>query len=286
LTEYSEDLIEHYSERLLRKSGYSGEGFAAGYDSYRPSPPPALLDVLCLEAQVERPRFVVDLGSGTGLSTRAWADRADEVVGIEASPEMRAQAEATTSETLQQTVAKSLRGVRFVQGFAQETGLPDGVADVVTCSQSFHWMEPEPTLAEAARILRPGGVFAAYDYDWPPVVHPEIEAAYEEMLRRVGRLRAGPRGQMRYSKEGHLERIRESGHFRHTREVVLHSREPGSAERIVGMALSLGPMTVLLQEGVSEEEVGLAALREAVARILGEREVEMFLGYRVRLGVR
>ena len=40
-------------------------------------------------------------------------------------------------------------------------------ADIVTCSQSFHWMEPEPTLAEIARILRPGGVFAAYDYDWP-----------------------------------------------------------------------------------------------------------------------
>ncbi len=285
MTEYSEDLIEHYSERLLRSSGYSGDGFAAGFDSHRPSPPPALLDVLCLEAQVERPRIVVDLGSGTGLSTRAWADRADEVVGIEASPEMRAHAEAT-SQALQQTVAKSLGGVRFVQGFAQETGLPDGVADVVTCSQAFHWMEPEPTLAEAARILRTGGVFAAYDYDWPPVVHPEIEAAYEEMLGRVGRLRAGPRGQMRYSKEGHLEQIRASGHFRFVREIVLHSRERGSAERIVGMALSLGPMTVLLKEGVTEEEIGLAALREVSARVLGDREVEMFLGYRVRLGVR
>ena len=225
---------------------------------------------------MERPRLVVDLGSGTGLSTRAWADRADEVVGVEASPEMRAQAEAATSR----------ENVRFVQAYAQETGLPGGVADIVTCSQSFHWMEAEPTLAEAARILRPGGVFAAYDYDWPPVVHWEVEAAFEEMLRRVGRLRSGPRGRMRYAKEGHLERMRASGHFRQAREIVLHSREQGSAERIVGMALSLGPMVVLLQEGTSEEEIGLAALREAAARALGEREVEIFLGYRVRLGVK
>lgn len=225
---------------------------------------------------MERPRLVVDLGSGTGLSTRVWADRADEVVGVEASPEMREQAEAATLA----------QNVRFVQAFAHETGLADGTADVVTCSQSFHWMEAELVLAEAARILRPGGVLAAYDYDWPPVIHWEVEAAYEEMLRRLGRLRAGPRSRMRYSKEGHLERIRESGHFRYTREAVLHSRERGSAERIVGMALSLGPLTVLLQEGVSENEIGLAALREAVARHLGEREVEMFLGYRVRLGVR
>ena len=275
MTEHSADLIEHYSERLVRGSGYARPGFAAGYDSHRPSPPDALLDVLCLEAQVERPRLVVDFGSGTGLSTRAWAERADEVVGVETSPEMREQAEAATAAA----------NVRFVQAFAQETGLSDAAADIVTCSQSFHWMEPEPTLAEAARILRPGGVFAAYDYDWPPVVHWEVEAAFAELIRRVGRMRA-ERGNPRYSKDQHLERLRGSGHFRHAREVVLHSRERGSAERIVGMALSLGPLTVLLNEGVTEEEVGLADLREAAHRALGDREVELFLCYRVRLGIR
>jgi SAM-dependent methyltransferase len=277
-------LTEH-SEHLIEQSGYAAEGFASGYDSHRPSPPRALLDILCLEAQVERPGLVVDLGSGTGLSTRAWADRAEQVVGVEASPEMRAQAEATTFQTLQQTVAKSLRGVRFVQAFAQATGLPDGMADIVTCSQSFHWMEPEPTLAEAARILRPGGVFAAYDYDWPPVVHWEVEAAFEEMVQRLG-MRRALRGQRRHTKDMHLERIRGSGHFRYTREITLHSRERGSAERIVGMAHSLGPLAVMLKEGVSEEDIGLAALRQTAARTLGEREVEMIFGYRVRLGVR
>src|SRR5436309_2162724 len=194
---YSEDLIEHYSERLLRRTGYERPGFAEGYDSHRPSPPATLLDMLCLEAQVERPRLVVDLGSGTGLSTRAWAERADEVVGIEGSPEMRAQAEAATAAP----------NVRFVQAYAQDTGLPEAAADIVTCSQSFHWMEPEPTLAEAARILRPGGVFAAYDYDWPPVVHPEVEAAFEELMRRLGRMRA-EHGRARVSKDKHLARIR------------------------------------------------------------------------------
>jgi SAM-dependent methyltransferase len=272
LTEHSANPTGNYSESLLRSSGYAVEGFAAGYDSHRPAPPPALLDVLCSEAQVERPRLVVDLGSGTGLSTRVWADRADEVVGIEATPEMSEQAAAATSAG----------NVSFVHAYAQETGLPDGGADIVTCSQSFHWMEAEPTLAEAARILRPGGVFAAYDYDWPPVVHWEVEAAFEEVLSR----RRGPRSETRYSKEGHLGRIRESGLFRYVREIVLHSREQGSADRIVGMALSIGPMTVMLDEGVSEEEIGLPALREAAARALGDRKVEMFLSYRVRLGVR
>jgi len=94
------------------------------------------------------------------------------------------------------------------------------------------------------------------------------------------------RGRPGYSKDEHLDRIRESGHFSYAREVVLHSRDRGSAERIVGMALSLGPLTVLLQEGVTEEEIGLARLREAADEALGDREVEIFLCYRARLGVR
>jgi SAM-dependent methyltransferase len=271
----SSDPIEHYSGRLIQGSGYTKPEFAGGYDVNRPSPPAALLDVLCLEARVERPSLVVDLGSGTGLSTRAWAERADVVVGVEASDEMRGRAEQATSAP----------NVRYVQGYAQETGLPAGEADIVTCSQSFHWMESEPTLAEAARLLRPGGVFAAYDYDWPPVCDWEVEQAFSELVRRVGKARGIPK-KLRYDKSEHLDRIEASGQFRFVREVVLHSREGGGAKRIVGMALSLGPLAVLLEDGKSEEELGLARLRETAARAFGDREVEFLLGYRIRLGVK
>jgi SAM-dependent methyltransferase len=276
VTQPPRDSVDRWSEQLLRSSGYEGSGFAAGFDANRPSPPPVLVELLCLEAQVDRPRLVVDLGSGTGLSTRIWAEQADEVVGVEASPEMRAQAEAATS----------VDNVRFVQAYAQATGLPGGEADLVTCSQALHWMQPEPTFAEAARLLRPGGVFAAYDYDWPPIVGWEVEAAFEDVLRRVRAGRAPDGRGMRYAKDGHLERIKASGHFRYAREIVFHSRDRADAGRIVGMALSLGPLTVLLRDGKSEEELGLTALREAAERSLGDREAEIFLGYRVRLGVR
>jgi hypothetical protein len=69
------------------------------------------------------------------------------------------------------------------------------------------------------------------------------------------------------------------------REAVLHSRGRGGAQRVIGMALSLGPLTVLLDDA-SEEEMGLEQLREVSERALGDREVEMFLCYRVRLGVK
>ena len=276
MTEVSPDPVDRWSEQLLRTSGYEESGFAAGFDANRPAPPDILVELLCLEAQVDRPRLVVDLGCGTGLSTRIWAGRAHEVVGVEASPEMLARAEAATEAD----------NARFVQAYAQATGLPGGEADLVTCSQALHWMEPEPTFAEAARLLRPGGVFAAYDYDWPPIAGWEVESAFEEVLRRVRAGRAPDGRGMRYAKEGHLERIKASGLFRYAREIVFHSRDRADADRIVGMALSLGPLTVLLRDGMSEDEVGLTALREAAERSLGDREAQIFLGYRIRLGVR
>ncbi len=78
----------HHSANLERFSG-----FAALYDDVRPQPPATIIDVLLQLAQIERPRLVVDLGCGAGLSTRIWAERADQVVGVEPSADMRRQAD-------------------------------------------------------------------------------------------------------------------------------------------------------------------------------------------------
>lgn len=49
-------------------------------------------------------------------------------------------------------------------------------------------MEPGPTLAEVARILRPGGVMAAADADWPPVAgSARAEGAWLDVDRRIAR---------------------------------------------------------------------------------------------------
>lgn len=75
-------IVSEFSRELIGRSGYDRDGFASTYDTARPAPPPALLDVLLHVVQTSRARLVVDLGAGTGLSTRAWATRADEAVGV------------------------------------------------------------------------------------------------------------------------------------------------------------------------------------------------------------
>jgi SAM-dependent methyltransferase len=269
--------VPNPSSELIQTSGYLREGFAEHYDRYRPAPPAALLDVLTAYARVDRPVLVVDLGSGTGLSTRAWAARAEEVVGVEPNARMKAVAEQRTHEP----------NVRYVEAYADATGLPAERADLVTCSQSFHWMDAEPTLAEAARLLRPGGVFAAYDYDWPPSVDWEVEAALEALFERLdgmavreGRKRFGGR------KANHLARLQESGRFRFAREVYLHAVEETDAERLLGLAKSMGPSAALHDLGYSDEEIGFGEVVRVVERCLGGGTQTCWLGYRVRLGVK
>jgi SAM-dependent methyltransferase len=263
------------SHRLIETSGYDRPGFADTYERFRPRTPNALVDVLCRYARAEQPTLVVDLGCGTGLSTRAWSSVARRVIGIEPNAAMLA-------------AAAPVSGVEYRQAYAQETGLDDDIADIVTCSQSLHWMEPEPTFAEAARILRSGGIFAAYDYDWPPIVDPEVDEAFSAYQRRRGearRLRGIERGGDVWPKEGHLERMRVSGRFRYCREVLLHSLEDGDADRIVGFARSLGLPVADLRDEELERELLIDELEAVAHRVLGERTVPFWFGYRVRVGI-
>jgi SAM-dependent methyltransferase len=250
--------VNEFSQTLIDRSGCEGDGFTGVYDRYRPTPPADLLEILILVAQVDRPRLVVDLGAGTGLSTRVWADRAEAVIGVEPNAAMVARAARATAAP----------NVRYVRAFAAGTGLAGGSADIVTCAQSFHWMEPTGVLGEAIRSLRSGGVFAAYDYDVPPVIQPDVDAAFTEhfQARREARERLGlEAGAATWPKEEHLERIRTSGHFRFVRELVCHGRTEVDAQAIVGLAESVGGPRVLFDEAQRSmrRSGGSATLRTA-----------------------
>ncbi|MBI5094529.1 MAG: class I SAM-dependent methyltransferase [Candidatus Hydrogenedentes bacterium] len=254
-------------------------GFAGIYDKYRPEPPSVIGSLLTRLAQATFPELVVDLGSGTGLSTRYWADKARAVIGVEPTADMRREAESQTSAT----------NVTYRDGFSHQTGLPDRCADIVTCSQSLHWMEPQTTFQEAQRILRPGGVFAAFDYDWPPTTDSwEANDAYTHCIKRVYDFERSARpakALKEWDKSQHVTRMKASGCFRYVTEVVAHHNDRGNAERLVGILLSQGGVMTLLKNGVTEEQVGIDVFRSAVHRFLGSELKPWHWSSRIRFGI-
>lgn len=256
-------------------------GFATGYDAHRPAPPPVLLEILTKLAGVQNPALVVDLGSGTGLSTRVWANRAVQVIGVEPNDDMRQQAIAATPP--------EMSNVQYIAASSHQIGLPDACADIVTCSQSLHWMEPVSTFAEVTRILRSDGVFAAYDCDWPPTMNWQAEAAYRTFMGEIRRIEQEHHlapDVMDWEKSEHLSRMKASGRFRYVKEICVHHTEMGNAARMVGIALSQGSVQTVLKAGWSEDAMGLSTFRAAMQHLLGDTPSLWYWTYRVRLGIK
>lgn len=130
-------------QKAARAASFGGA--AAQYDRYRQGPPPAAVEWVLPEPV----RTAVDLGAGTGALSRLLVGRAAEVVAVEPDDRMRA------------ILAESLPGVRALAGRGEAIPLPDGSADVVMASSSWHWMDTVPTLLEVGRVLVPGGTLAA-----------------------------------------------------------------------------------------------------------------------------
>lgn len=254
-------------------------GFADIYDQNRPKPPKIVTDIL-MQYLDEAPEMVVDLGSGTGLSTFIWCGTASRIIGVEPNDDMRNQAGINASQM-------HLTDVIFKKADAYDTGLDENAADIVTCSQSFHWMDPERALKEIARILKVGGVFAAYDCDWPPVAGHKAEKAYNRLLEAArAKLKQIPEGRKstQVPKENHLKNIAESGYFSYSREVVFYNRETCSAERFIGMAFSQGCLQLVIKNDPAALEYEIEAFRQTVLENWNQNEV--IISYRMRLGIK
>jgi len=249
-------------------------GFSDLYNGSRPVPPAIIPRIIGLYL-TGAPGLVVDIGSGTGLSALIWADRAERVVGIEPNDDMRAEAEKNT---------RSDR-VTYQKGHSNDTGLAGRCADLVTVSQAFHWMDIGSTLAEIDRILKPGGVLAIYDCDWPPSVDWVIEKAWRELRDKCDNIcAAGERHAVRNDKNSYIDRLTAFGRFRFTREAVCHSAEPCTPGRLIGLALSQGGIQDALKLDPAVK-ADIDAYRDLVnTRCPGEFEI--VFSYRLRIAVK
>jgi SAM-dependent methyltransferase len=109
-------------------------------------------------------RQVLALGCGTGVEARALKRRPEfrgEIVGIDHSPRLIAEAERRTAE---EGLAD---GVQYRVGDAHGLDLPDAQFAVVLAHTLLsHVTEPAAVLGEACRVVKPGGSVVVFDGDY------------------------------------------------------------------------------------------------------------------------
>ncbi len=146
---------------------------AENYARWRPGYPPELYEWLA--SLVEHHDLAWDCATGNGQAARGLAGHFGRVVATDASLDQLAHREA------------SAPSIAFHAAEATHSALAPGSVDLVSVAQAIHWFDLEPFEAEVRRVLRPGGVLAAWTYQ-----RFRIEPAIDEVVTAFAEGTVGP----------------------------------------------------------------------------------------------
>lgn len=135
------------------------------YDAARPSYPSKVIDMVMTSIRKPNP-LILDLGCGTGISTRQLAKKGGTVVGCDLDIQM-------ITAALQHPQKDSA----YTLGAAKALPFRTGTFDAVTAFTAFHWFTDKKSVMEIKRVLKPSGVFC--------IIHPRHTSPHGKNLRDI-----------------------------------------------------------------------------------------------------
>jgi SAM-dependent methyltransferase len=234
-------------------------GLAEVYAKCRPGYPVEAVEFIIGRCGLRDSSVLVDVGCGTGISSRLFAVQGLHVIGIEPNAEMRAVAEAVPP-------SEGRQGPTYRDGRAEATGLAAGSADAVLAAQAFHWFDPVAALREFHRVLKPCG--------WVTLLWNERHESDPFTAEYRGVIRTAPDAaaiEMPRSRAG--ESLLHNPLFRDAERAVFPNAQTLDEEGLLGRAFSA---SYAPREPAQAAEFA-AALRSVFARY--ERQGEVVLRY-------
>lgn len=248
-------------------------GYADLYDEGRPSLPNKTFEMLRPYIR-DNMDLIVDIGCGTGLSTKTCEKYAKKVIGIDPSEDL-----------LNEAKKKDIKNVSFIRAFSDNTGLDGGIADLVICSQAFHWMNPTSTLKEVNRILKKGGMFAVVDADYPPVINVRLEKLNVEIHKYTSDFENDEKA-VRYPKNQHLKNIINSKYFEYCREICFESETEYDKERFKKFLLSQSSMQKAIRNHYDKMKERLDEIDKVLDEVFMGRTLKAYIPYKIVIGIK
>jgi SAM-dependent methyltransferase len=209
---------------------------AEDYAKFRAGFPDSLFDRLAALGIGASGETIVDVGTGTGTLARGFALRGCKVIGIDPDDRLLNQARRLDGAA---SVA-----IDYKIGYAETIPLGDGVADVVTAGQCWHWFDGPAAANEISRVTRPNGRVVVAYFSWLPLPGNVVEATEHLILKHNPNWRFGGMNGVDFSSLPHLYAAGFSGFETFSYDMdVAYSPEAwrGRIRASAGVGASLAP---------------------------------------------
>src|SRR2546428_4787826 len=158
-------------KQMARNFGAAAEDYAR----FRAGFPDSFFDRLAALGIGASGETIVDVGTGTGTLARGFAIRDCKVIGVDPDGRLLDQARRLD-------VATSVT-VEYKIGSAEVIPLPDGVADVVSAGQCWHWFDGQKAAREFSRIAKSRGRVVVAYFSWLPLTGNVVEATERLIMK-------------------------------------------------------------------------------------------------------
>jgi len=161
-----------------RRRGVFGRDPAA-YERARLAYPPRVFATLRRRCALRPGCRVLEIGPGTGKATR-------ELLRAGAGPVTLVERDVRLARYLRDRLGEGASRVELKVAAFESVRLPPASFDLVVAASSFHWMPRRRALRKVARLLRPGGWWAAWgnqhnDPSRPTRFRRALDPLYDEL---------------------------------------------------------------------------------------------------------
>lgn len=245
----------------------------AAYHAARPEYPDWVFDMLVGRCGLGPGASVFEIGPGTGTATRRLLD-------LGANPLMAIEPDARLADFLE--VTNATPALQVLRAPFEEAVLPEGAFDLGISATAFHWLDEEVALEKVARLIRPGGWWAAIWHVFGDDSRPDpFHDATQSLLAASTSPSAGHRGiPFGLDTEARTEALRRTGAF----DVIDHKIVPWQLVLTVDetMALYATYSDITAREDREEvlKELGRIAREEFGGQVERNMTTSVFVGRR------